>query len=157
MTNEPCTRVARAAVFGLRASSFPGRTSFAIRHSLRGGYVLLELIIALTVFAVVVTGLARVLHASLDAANLLRRQAAVRHGLESILVEAKAKPKREEMKIAYRDDALGVEFRSELEELKWINRRQRPVKNLYILRAVATDLRTGKPMHDSAEVYVYLP
>jgi prepilin-type N-terminal cleavage/methylation domain-containing protein len=121
------------------------------------GYVLLEMIIALTVFAIVVTGLAKVLHSSLDAANLLRRQAAIRHGLESILVEAKTKPKREEMRLTYKDDALGVEFRSELEELKWVNRRRRPVKGLYILRAIATDLRLAKPLHDKAEVYVYLP
>jgi hypothetical protein len=120
-------------------------------------YVLLEMIIALTVFAVVTTGLAKSLHSSLDAANLLRRQAAVRRGLESILVEAKAKPKREEMAMAYRDEALGIEFRSELEELKWINRRGRPVKNLYILRAVATDLRAAKPLNDTAEVYVFRP
>ena len=94
-----------------------------ISHSQRGAYVLLEMIIALTVFAVVVSGLASSLHSSLDAANLLRRQAAIRRGLESLLVEAKAKPKREEMVMSYRDDALGIEFRSELEELKWINRR----------------------------------
>lgn len=123
----------------------------------RAGYVLLEVIVALTVFAVVVTGLASVLHSSLDAANLLRRQAAIRHGLESILVEAKAKPKREEMPMTYKDDALGVEFRSELQELKWVNRRRKPVKGLYILRALATDLRTAKRLSDSAEIYVYRP
>ena len=128
-----------------------------ISHSQRGAYVLLEMIIALTVFAVVVSGLASSLHSSLDAANLLRRQAAIRRGLESILVEAKAKPKREEMAMSYRDDALGLEFRSELEELKWINRRSRPVKSLYILRALATDLRASKPLNDTAEVYVYRP
>lgn len=123
----------------------------------RGAYVLLEMIIALTVFAVVVSGLAQALHSSLDAANLLRRQSAIRHGLESILNEAKAKPKREEMAMTYRDDGLGIEFRSELEELKWINRRGRPVKSLYILRALATDVHAGKPLKDTAEIYVYRP
>lgn len=122
-----------------------------------GAYVLLEVIIALTVFAVVVTGLASALHSSLDAANLLRRQAAVRRGLESILVEAKAKPKREEMAMTYKDEALGVEFRSELQELKWVNRRRKPIKGLYILRALATDLRLGQRLNDAAEVYVYRP
>jgi hypothetical protein len=120
-------------------------------------YVLLELIIALTVFSVVVTGLAQALHSSLDAANFLRRQAGIRHGLESILIEAKSKPKKEEMILTYRDEVLGLEFHSELEELKWINRRGKAVRNLYILRAVANDLRASKPLHDSAEVYVYLP
>ena len=125
-------------------------------HKVRG-YVLLEIIIALTVFAVAVTGLAAVLHSSLDAANLLRRQASVRRGLEAILVEAKSKTKREEMIITCRDEGLGLEFKSELEEIKWNNRRGLPVKGLFTLRAVATDLRASKPLHDSAEVYVYRP
>jgi type II secretory pathway component PulJ len=121
------------------------------------GYVLLEIIIALTVFAVSVAGLASVLHSSLDSSNLLRRQAAVRRGLEAILVEAKAKPKREEMPMNYRDDDLGVEYRTEVEELKWVNRRGMPVKGLYVLRAIAKDSRVSKPLNDSAEVYVYRP
>ena len=122
-----------------------------------GAYVLLELIIALTVFAIVITGLASALHSSLDAANLLRRQASIRRGLESILIEAKAKPKREEMPMTFRDDALGIEFRSELEELKWVNRRRKPIQGLYILRAVATDVRLSKRLNDTAELYVYRP
>jgi hypothetical protein len=139
-----------------RVLARPLPVAFSCRDG-RGGYVLLEIIIALTVFAVVVTGLASALHSSLDAANLLRRQASVRRGLEAILVEAKAKPKREEMPMKVRDEALGVEFCSELEELKWVNRRRRPVKGLYILRAIATDLRLGKHLNESAEVYVYRP
>ncbi len=131
--------------------------SATARRAGRGGYVLLEIIIALTVFAISVAGLAAVLHASLDSSNLLRRQASVRRGLESILVEAKAKPKREEMPMSYRDDGLGVEYRTDLEELKWVNRRGLPVKGLYILRAMATDLRASKPLNDTAEVYVYRP
>ncbi len=122
-----------------------------------GGYVLLELIIALTVFAVSVAGLASVLHSSLDSSNLLRRQAAVRRGLEAILAEAKAKPKREEMPMQFKDDDLGVEYRTELEEMKWVNRRGLPVKGLYVLRALAKDSRVPKPLNDSAEVYVYRP
>jgi type II secretory pathway component PulJ len=128
--------------------------SFATRG---GGFVLLEMIIALTVFAVVVTGLATVLHSSLDSANMLRRQASIRRGLEAVLVEAKTKTKREEMVIAYKDEALGMEFRTELQELRWVNRRRKPVKGLYILRALATDAQTAKPINNTAEVYVYRP
>lgn len=123
----------------------------------RRGYVLLEIIIAMTVFAIVVTGLAGLLHSSLDAANMLRRQAAIRRGMESILVEAGDKTKREEMVITYRDDALGVEFRSELEEVNWTNRAGEPVRGLFVLRALANDLRAGKPAHDRAEVHVFRP
>ncbi len=119
--------------------------------------MLLEVIVALTVFAVVVGGLAGALHSSLDAANLLRRQAAIRRGLESALLEARSKPKREEMALAFKDEALGVEYRTELEELKWSNRDGKPVRGLWLLRAAATDLRAAKPLTDTAEVYVQRP
>ena len=122
-----------------------------------GGYVLLEIIIALTVFAVVAAGLTSILHSSLDSANVLRRQASIRRGLEAVLIEAKQKPKREEMLLTVKDEALGMEFRSELEELKWLNQKGRPVKGLYILRAVAADPRAGHSRQESAEVYVYRP
>lgn len=122
------------------------------------GYVLLEIIIALTVFAIATTGLAELLHSTLDSANRLRRQATIRHGLESILVEARQRPKREEMVMTYRDEALGVEYRTGLEEMKWINRTGEPVRGLHLLKATANDLRNeNSPQNDRAEVYVYRP
>ena len=121
------------------------------------GYVLLEIIIALTVFSISVAGLAAVLHASLDAANLLHRQAAIRRGLDAILSEARAKPRREDMPLSSRDDSLGVEFRTEIEAVQWSNRDGLPVKGLYLLRATATDPRASHPLHDSAQLYVYRP
>ena len=80
-------------------------------------YVLLEIIVALTVFAVVVGGLASVLHGSLDSANALRRTAAIRRGMEAVLIEARLQPKREEMILTATDEGLGMEYHSSLEEL----------------------------------------
>jgi len=126
------------------------------------GYVLLEIIVALTVFAVAVAGLSSVLHSSLDSSNALRRTAAVRRGLEAVLIEARQKPKREEMALTATDPALGVEYRSSLQELKWGNRKGDPVRGLYVLRVEARDVRaataglTTEPT-DVAEVYVYRP
>lgn len=125
------------------------------------GYVLLEVIIALTVFAVAVGGLAAVLHSSLDSANALRRTAAIRRGMEALLIEAKQKPKREEMALTAADPALGLEYRSQLEEVKWTNRKGEPVRGLFILRVEARATRAGAsrlldPV-DAIEVYVYRP
>lgn len=121
------------------------------------GFVLLEIIIALTIFAVAVTGLAVALHSALDASNRLRRQAAVRRGMESLLAEARQRPKREEMLLTRVDEGLGIEFHSELEELKWVNEKGNPVRGLYALRVTAKNLRRDTEPEDSAEVYVYRP
>jgi Tfp pilus assembly protein PilV len=126
-----------------------------------GGFVLLEVIIALTVFAVTVAGLAAVLHSSLDSANQLRRSAAIRRGMESLLIEAGQKPKREEMALTGADPVLGIEYRSSLEEVRWSNRKGEPVRGLFILRVEARDTRTAAARSteatDTAEVYVYRP
>jgi Tfp pilus assembly protein PilV len=123
--------------------------------------MLLEVIIALTVFAVTVAGLASVLHSSLDSANALRRSAAIRRGMEAVLIEARLKPKREEMAITAADPVLGMEYRSSLDEVKWTNRKGEPVRGMYILRVEARDTRTaaGRATEptDVAEVYVYRP
>ena len=125
-------------------------------------YVLLEIIVALTVFAVVVGGLASVLHGSLDSANALRRTAAIRRGMEAVLIEARLQPKREEMILTATDEVLGMEYHSSLEELKWTNRRGQPVRGLYVLRVEARNTRApaaggSTEPTDSAEVYVYRP
>ena len=121
------------------------------------GFVLLEIIIALTVFAVAVTGLAGALHSALDASNKIRRQAAVRRGMESLLAEARQQIKREEMQLTRMDDGLGISFHSSLEELKWINLKGAPVRGLYVLRVVAQSIKPNINPEDTAEVYVYRP
>jgi len=134
------------------------------QRGVRGGrgYVLLEIIIALTVFAVAIAGLCSVLHSSLDSSNALRRTAAVRRGLEAVLIEARQKPKREEMALTATDPVLGMEYRSSLLEMKWVNRNGEPVRGLYVLRVEAIDVRAaavGRATEptDVAEVYVYRP
>ena len=121
------------------------------------GFVLLEIIIALTDFAVAVTGLAGALHSALDASNKLRRQASVRRGMESLLAEARQQMKREEMQLIRVDDSLGLSFQSSLAELKWTNLKGAPVRGLYVLRVVAQSTKPNTSPENTAEVYVYRP
>jgi len=67
---------------------------WVIRHgSLRAkhGYILLELIIALTIFAIAVVGLAKSLNTTLEVGNIMNRDYAVRIGLQSFVEEVKRK------------------------------------------------------------------
>ena len=60
--------------------------------ALRRGYILLELVIALTIFAIAVLGLARSLSSALEVANSLNRENSIRIGLRAFLEEARRKP-----------------------------------------------------------------
>lgn len=137
------------------------RRHFRLHHAIRRrparGFLLLEVIIALTVFAIVGVGLAVALHESIDSANFLRREAMVRRGLEAMLIEAKAKPKRGEMAFSQRDEALGVDYETKIEPLELLNRDREPVEGLYLLKAFARYSADGKPIEDSVEIYVHRP
>jgi hypothetical protein len=74
-----------------------------------------------------------------------------------MLLEAKAKPKRDEMAISRRDEELGVEYETKIEPLELLNRDREPVDGLYLLRAFARYGADGKSFEDSVEVYVHRP
>jgi Tfp pilus assembly protein PilV len=120
----------------------------------RGGWMLLEVLIALSVFSVAVIGMAEALNASIEAMNYLNQQEIMRNRLEALIVEAKQKPKREEMVFSVADLAAGIHYRTELEELKWVNRKKEPVNGLYVLRAIAEFDSNGESRKEVVEVYV---
>ena len=128
-----------------------------MRRGRDSGYLLLEVIIALTVFSLVAVGLARALNSSIDSANFLRREAEIRRGLVGMLEQSRAMRKREEMAVAKKDEVLGVDYRTELEALEFMNRDRERVGGLYVLRAFARYQVDGKEVEDGTEVYVYRP
>ena len=119
-----------------------------------GGYMLLEVLIALTVFSIAVVGMAEAINASIEAMNFLTQQEMMRNRLQALIVEAKQKPKREEMVFSIDDQATGIHYRTELEELKWVNRKKEPISGLYVLRAIAEFDSNGRSGKEAVEVYV---
>ena len=132
-----------------RAPSIGSRARFR-----QSGYMLLEVIIALTVFSIAVVGMADALNASIEAMNYLNRQEAIRNRLEALIVEAKQMPKREEMVFSLEDQATGIRYHTELEELKWVNRDKAPVTGLFALRAIAEYEVNRESRKEVVEVYV---
>ena len=119
-----------------------------------GGYMLLEVLIALTVFSIAVVGMAEAINTSIEAMNFLTQQEIMRNRLHALIVEAKQKPKREEMVFSVDDQAAGIHYRTELEELKWVNRKKEPITGLYVLRAIAEFNTNGEAAKETVEVYV---
>jgi hypothetical protein len=122
-----------------------------------GGFLLLEVIVALTVFSVVAVGLAVALHGAIDSAAFLEREDAVRRGLRSVMAEAQAMPKREEMALSRQDEPHGIAFSTELVPVEFANREGQPVRGLYLLRARARYQERGQEVEDVAELTIYRP
>ena len=151
MTNAECRRLRRPP--GVRHSSS------GIRHSsFSSGYILLELVIALTIFAVAVLGLARSLSTALEVANSLNRENAIRIGLRSFLEEARRKPTTAEMAMTAMDDRLGCTYSSIIEDAGLQNSDGKNLADLYKLTASA--IIPGLPDEEQpapVTVYVYQP
>jgi type II secretory pathway pseudopilin PulG len=137
-------------------------SSFRIRSRKAGtfsrGYILLELVIALTIFSIAVLGLARSLSTALEVANSLNKDNAIRIGLRSFLEEARRKKTTAEMAMTAADDRLGCTYSSVIEEAGLQNSDGRNLADLYKLTATATlPGVTDEQQPEPVTVYVYQP
>ncbi|MEM7386711.1 MAG: hypothetical protein AAF514_17375 [Verrucomicrobiota bacterium] len=120
----------------------------------REGYLLFEVMIALTVFGLVAVGLATAMNTAIDASHAVDKDRAIRHGLTSILQESQARPKKQ-MAFSVKDERLQVEYKTELIPLQFANQDGEPVENLFILRATASFEESNLPQRQVAEIYVH--
>lgn len=121
-----------------------------------GGYILLELIIALGMFAIGVLGLARALNTSVEVANILNRDQRVRVGLRSFLEEVRCKPLTE-MTVSVADAATGVTYTSSTERVVLTTTRGGQLSDLYNLTVTASYAVGGEAREESVSLYVHKP
>lgn len=121
------------------------------------GYILLELVIALTMFSFAVLGLAQSLSSALEVANSLNRENAIRIGLRSFLEEARHKPTTGEMAMSAADERLGCTYACIIDPAGLTNRDGRNLSDLYKLTATASFQIGAEAQQESVTVYVYQP
>ena len=120
------------------------------------GYILLELIIALSIFSIGVLGLARTLNSSMEVANILNKDQRVRIGMRSFLEEVRRKPLNE-MRVSITDAASGVTYSSTAEPVSLTMTNGNTMRDLYNLKIVATYSAGNEQREESVDVYVYKP
>lgn len=129
------------------------------RSSLRKisrGYILLELIIALSMFAIGVLGLANALGTSVEVANILNKDQRIRIGMRSFLEEVRRKPLNE-MSATIADTVTGVTYTSSIERVALTTTRGETLSDLYNLKIIATYSVGNEQREESVDVYVYKP
>jgi Tfp pilus assembly protein PilV len=117
---------------------------------------LLELIIALAIFAIGVLGLARSLNASMEVANILNKDQRVRIGMRSFLEEIRRKPLNE-MSVSTTDALLGVTYTSLAEPVALTMTRGNTMQDMYNLKIIASYAVGSEQREESVDVYVYKP
>jgi hypothetical protein len=128
----------------------------ALPHRRVGGYILFEMVLAITIFSLAVLGLARSLDQALTAANMLRRDQIIRIGMRSFLEEVRRKPLTE-MSMTYLDPTYGVTYTSTTEPVSLRTTSGSTLSDLYNLTIKASSAFNGVPEEAQLNVYVYKP
>ena len=126
------------------------------KRLLRSGYILFELVLALTIFAIAVLGLAKALNQALETANLLKRDQIIRIGLRNFFEEVRNKPLAQ-MSTTKMDTTYGITFTSTTEALSLKTTSGGILSDMYNLTVRATSSFDGVPQEDTLNVYVYKP
>jgi hypothetical protein len=124
-------------------------------HRSESAYILLELIIALSMFAIAVVGLARALNTTLEVGNIMNKDYAVRLGLRSFIEETKRKA-APDMAASITDDKLGATYTSVVEPLSVvIPRTGAPLQDCFRVTFTATYMAGGQQRDESVEMWFY--
>jgi len=117
-------------------------------------YILLELVIALSIFAIAVLGLANALSTSVEVSNILNRENAIQIGMRSFIEELRKKPLAD-MSTSYTDPNLGVTYTSKMERLGIRTARGETLSDLYDLQVTALYTYGMEERTEYVSVYVY--
>jgi len=132
--------------------------SWVIRHGsfrAKRGYILLELIIALTIFAIAVVGLAKSLNTTLEVGNIMNRDYAVRIGLQSFVEEVKRKA-ISDMATTATDERLGATYTSTVDSLSLtVPRSGAQLSDCYRLTATAVYTVGSEQRDETIELWLY--
>lgn len=120
------------------------------------GYALLDVAIAVTIFAFAVGTLSVCLNQIISTSNDFSRQRVIQNAIESYLTETKRKPVVE-MTSEYYDEVLDVTFRSEVEALEVANADGGSLDDLYTLKVYAEYELDGEQQIEVTEMYIYQP
>lgn len=147
---RPCPRLRRVHAFPIPHSPF------RIAPRPRGAFTLFEVLIALGVFAISVTGLAIALDSAVMGAFEARQSALGRMALESRLSSAMSDPPLNGKRVIEARDNNGVRVEETMEVFEAKTTNGTPVSGLWKLK-IAADWGRGNKSKETAEILFYKP
>lgn len=127
-------------------------------HYRRGGFALLEVLLALGLFSIVAVGMTQALNQISQTSKQARQEAQVLRMLESVLAEVSHQPELKPITVNFSKSADGVDARASISKVKLMTREKIELDHMFLIRAEAW-LETGlkKTLRRSMETYVYSP
>ena len=124
--------------------------------SLQKGYALLDVVLAVALFAITATGLMKVMQRVSETSSGFARDRLVQTQLEGLLAERRMVG-IEEMTTEVFDELTNVTYRTYVEPLEVDNGEGKELSDLYKLTAEATYLDEGGEQVEKAELILYQP
>ena len=120
------------------------------------GYALLDVVLAMALFALTVTGLVGVLQSINETSAELARDRMIQHQLTSLLAETKVMPVSS-MNSERLDEVTDITYRTYVEEMEVDNGEGNALSDLYMLTAEAVFMDSGEPQTETARIIIYQP
>ncbi len=121
----------------------------------RGGYALLDVVLAVAIFAIAVTGLIQVLRGIGETSEGFARDRYVQQQLEAMLAE-KRRMKLDAMASEAVDELSGIRFRTYVEAWQIDNGEGRELADLYKLTAEAVYQDDAGEQTEKAELIIHI-
>ncbi len=120
------------------------------------GYALLDVVLAVALFALTVTGLVAVLQSINETSAELARDRMIQHQLTSLLAETKVMPVSS-MNSERLDEVTDITYRTLVGEMEVDNGEGNALSDLYMLTAEAVFMDSGEPQTETARIIIYQP
>ena len=120
------------------------------------GYALLDVVLAVALFALTVTGLVGVLQSINETSAELARDRMIQHQLTSLLAETKVMPVSS-MNSERLDEVTDITYRTFVGEMELDNGEGNALSDLYMLTAEAVFMDSGEPQTETARIIIYQP
>jgi len=121
----------------------------------RGGYALLDVVLAVALFAITVTGLLRVLNGVAETSSGFARDRFIQQQLEALLAE-KRRVGLDLMAGEVVDEISAISYRTYVEPFEIDNGEGNELGDLYKLTAEATFLDEGGEQIEKAELIIHV-
>jgi type II secretion system protein J len=124
-----------------------------------GGFVLLEIIIALGLFSLVAVSMTQALDQVARTSKLARDESRVMRVLESVLAQVAHRPELKEGGDSFQSKADGVEAKASVKKIKLVTKNKSELDKMYAVQVTAwiDDGEKGRLLERSMETYVYSP
>jgi type II secretory pathway component PulJ len=125
------------------------------RNQQRSGFVLLEVVLAIGVFAIAATGFVVALHRTDDLAATAQRELRIMRVLDSALKEALSLPVLEEGTTTVELEEMGIEIETLIEPMEMENQDGQLLQEMFRILVTAYWFENGEWQQRDAETWRY--